>query len=267
MRVTKNVRFSSLAALIGFLTMILVNFLANALPINNLDTGAVSDSYPNLFAPAALTFAIWGVIYLLLTGYTIYQFKASRDYQMAGLITKINNFYIVSSIANSAWIFAWHYQIIWLSVVLMLVLLTSLVKIALILKNEQFESKNNVLVRIPFFVYFGWITVATIANITVFLVSLGYQGYPLSEEMMTAVILIVGAIIGFIATVSYKSLFYNLVLIWAYLGIGLKHLTNSGFAGQYLVVLGALGFSLIVILGALAILLRDRIASKKSRYS
>ncbi|MDD3809767.1 MAG: hypothetical protein PHS94_05800 [Erysipelotrichaceae bacterium] len=266
MKVSKNIRFSSLGALVCFLTMVLVNFLANALPLNGLTTGAVSDSYGNLFAPTGLTFAIWGVIYLLLAGYTIYQLKAGRDYLLGNLITNLNNYYIVSSIANTIWIFAWHYKIIWLTLLLMAVLLISLIRIALLLKDEHFDMKNNILIRIPFFVYFGWITVATIANVTVFLVSLGYQGYPLAPDMMTSIILVVGAVIGFIATLAYRSVFYNLVLVWAYIGILIRHLGSSGFAGQYPIVLGSLALSFVIILVALALAFRDMASRKSSRY-
>ena len=242
MKTSKYGQSISVAALIAFLSMIMVNILANVLPINNVTTGAVSDSYGNLFAPAPVTFAIWGVIYLLLGGYTIYQLRAIRDYHLANLIANIDNFYIVSSIANTLWILAWHYKIIWMTMILMVVLLLSLIRIALLLKNEKFDLKNNLLIRIPFFVYFGWITVATIANATALLVALGYKGFPLSEGLMTAVILLVGAVIGALATVSYRSVFYNLVLVWAYGGILLKHLAGTGFAGQYPVVLEAWQF-------------------------
>lgn len=267
MKVSKNVRFSSLGALVCFLAMVVVNFLANALPLNGVTTGAVSDSYGNLFAPTGLTFAIWGAIYLLLAGYTIYQLKASRDYHLSNLVTNLNNYYIVSSIANTIWIFAWHYKIIWLTLVLMAVLLISLIRIALLLKDERFDMKNNILIRIPFFVYFGWITVATIANVTVFLVSLGYQGYPLAPDLMTSAILVVGAVIGFIATLTYRSVSYNLVLVWAYIGIVIRHLGSSGFAGQYPIVLGSLALSLVIILVGLVLSVRDMASRKASRYS
>ncbi len=267
MRVSKNARFTSLVALVGFIAMVVVNFLANALPLNNVTTGAVSDSYGNLFAPTGLTFAIWGVIYLLLGGYTLYQLKASQDYDLSDKVTKINKYYIVSSIANTLWIFAWHYRIIFATLILMAVILVSLIRIALILKDERFDARDNILVRIPFFVYFGWITVATIANVTVFLVSLGYQGYPLSQELMTAIILVVGAAIGLGATVKYRSFFYNAVLVWAYIGIGIKHLASSGFDGQYPIVLGSLVLSFVIILGGAVLLARDMSNRKNPWYS
>jgi len=152
---------------LAYVVMIAANALANILPINNRTTGAVSDSYPNLFAPAGLTFSIWGLIYLLLAGYVVYQFT-KRAANKESLLGKINPLFIATSLANFLWIFAWHYDYIGFSVILMLILLFLLIKIADILRREKFSAWEKLFIMAPFSVYFGWITVATIANITVF---------------------------------------------------------------------------------------------------
>ncbi|WP_225419997.1 tryptophan-rich sensory protein [Methanohalophilus profundi] len=107
---------------VTFSAMVIANALANALPINGLTTGQISDFYPNPFAPTGWTFAIWGLIYLLLAGYTLYQLGVFQDNENSvrnGLLSKIGILFSISSIANAAWIFAWHYQIIPLSLLLM----------------------------------------------------------------------------------------------------------------------------------------------------
>lgn len=213
--------------------MIVVNFLATSLPINNRGTGEISDAYSNLFAPAGITFSIWGLIYLLLAIYVIYQFKSKND----SLLKKINILFIITSIANILWIFAWHYDYIGLSLALMLVLLIGLIKIADTLRSNELTAEEKKFISIPFSVYFGWITVATIANVTVFLVSINWGGFGIAEFIWTSIILLIGATIGILRMNKDKSVAYGLVLVWAYLGILLKHLSNDGFAGQYTVVI------------------------------
>ncbi len=217
---------------ISYVAMVGVNFLANGLPINNRSTGQISDDYPNLFAPAGPAFSIWGLIYLLLGGYVLYQF-VKKDPKTEELLQKINLLFIATSLANISWIFAWHYDFIGLSVLIMTVLLTLLIKIADILRAEQFTVIKKVFIWAPFSVYFGWITVATIANITVFLVSIGWKGFGIADFVWTSIIVLVGAFIGILRMSKDKNIAYGLVLIWAYAWILFKHMSASGFDGQY----------------------------------
>lgn len=207
--------------------MIVVNVLANSLPINGVDTGVISDSYPNLFAPAGITFAIWGLIYLLLALFTFYQLGIinKNDEISTELLNKVGILFSISSIANTIWIFTWHYQVIWLSIVFMLVILISLIKIVNAIKEEKLSSKEKFFVKLPFSIYFGWITVATIANTTTLLVSLNFKGFGISETIWTVLIIIIGAIIGIITLLRNRDYFYGLVIIWAYFGIIIKHTT------------------------------------------
>lgn len=240
----KNLLVKIFAA-VFYVAMIVVNFLANGLPINNRSTGEISDAYFNLFAPAGITFSIWGLIYLLLGGYVIYQFKKTTQ-EREGLLKKINFLFIATSLANILWIFSWHYDYIGLSVVLMLALLTLLIQIANLLRSEQFTSGEKLFIKTPFSVYFGWITVATIANITVFLVSVGWKGFGIADFIWTSVILFVGALIGIARLHKDKNIAYGLVLIWAYLGILFKHISASGFDGKYPSVIVTVSLCLIL---------------------
>lgn len=221
---------------VAYLTMVVVNALANTLPINNMTTGEISDKYSNLFAPAPITFSIWALIYLLLAIYVVYQlglFQKNKNPNREILFNKIGIYFILSSVANISWVFSWHYDLIWLSVVFMVFLLFCLIKIADILKKEKFSLKDKFLILAPFSLYFGWITVATVANITVFLVSVGWDGFGLPEYFWTILILLIGAAIGMIRTLKDKNAIYGLVFVWAYVGILIKHLSAEGFAGQY----------------------------------
>jgi hypothetical protein len=242
---------------VAYVAMVAVNFLANGLPINNRSTGDISDAYPNIFAPAGPAFSIWGLIYLLLGGYVLYQF-VKKDQKKEELLQKINPLFIATSLANISWIFAWHYDYIGLSVIIMATLLFLLIKIADILRVEQFTALEKISIRAPFSVYFGWITVAAIANITVFLVSIGWNRFGIADFAWTSIILLVGALIGILRMRRDKNIAYGLVLVWAYSWILFKHLSAGGFGGQYPSVIAA-----VVACLALFIFFIGRIFYKK----
>jgi hypothetical protein len=221
---------------VTFLGMVAVNALANILPINGVNTGQVSDAYPNLFAPAGLTFAIWGLIYLLLAGYTVYQLGFFQGYAYAvkkDLLQMIGIIFSVSSLANAAWIYAWHYGFFPLSMLLMIVLLVCLIAINQIINKETLSMREKMFIRLPFSVYFGWITVAAIANATMLLVSLGWNGFGIPEPVWVIAMIIAGMLIGAVTTIRNRDAAYDLVLVWAYSGILFKHTSTAGFAGQY----------------------------------
>lgn len=221
-------------AIVSFVGMIAVNALANILPINGVTTGAVSDAYPNLFAPAGLTFSIWGLIYLLLAIYAIYQAGfCQKSKEKNSTCDKVAPYFVASSVANILWILSWHYDLMGISVLLIATILVCLIKIADILRSEKLSSKEEFLVRLPFSIYFGWITVATIANITTYLVSLSWNGFGLSNEVWTTIVLLVGTAIGVWRMLKDRDFAYGLVLVWAYAGIYIKHTSASGFAGEY----------------------------------
>jgi hypothetical protein len=219
-------------ALIAYVAMLAVNYFANSLPINNRSTGEISNAYPNLFSPAGLTFSIWGLIYILLGAYVVYQF-ANKDQKIEELLKKINPPFIATSLANICWIFAWHYDFIGLSVVIMTALMFALILIADILRTEKLRTGDKFYIRAPFSIYFGWITVAAIANFTVFLVSIEWNEFGIADYVWTSIILLIGPLIGVLRMYKDKNIAYGLVLAWAYLGILIKHISAGGFNRQY----------------------------------
>lgn len=238
--------------------MIVVNSLANILPINDIDTGQVSDSYPNLFAPAGSTFAIWGLIYLLLAGYTLYQlgiFQGNTTIDKTELLNKIGILFSVSSIANASWIFAWHYDIIPLSMLLMVVILICLILINQLTSREQFSKNEYFFIRLPFSVYFGWITVATIANAIVLLVSWGWKDFILSDAAWTVIVIAIGLFIGLATMLKNRDVAYGLAIVWAYSGILLKHTSPEGFGSQYPTIINTTIVCIVLLLLAEAYLL------------
>ncbi|NMC51311.1 tryptophan-rich sensory protein [Candidatus Kuenenbacteria bacterium] len=245
-----NTIFLRLGALVGYIIMVGVNYLAVSLPLAGRDTGAISDSYPNLFAPAGYAFSIWGLIYTLLGIYVIYQLTRKDDV----LVARVNQVFIINTLLNAAWLFAWHYDVIWLSVIIMLAMLATLIRLADILREGAKTAKERWLVRLPFSIYFGWITVATIANITILLVSLGWNGFGISESIWTAVVLVVGTIIGSWRMWRDRYIPYGLVLLWAYGAILSKHLSKDAFDGQYPLVIWTVGACLLVFVIVLVLI-------------
>ncbi|WP_039042464.1 hypothetical protein [Sporosarcina sp. ZBG7A] len=226
----------SLVVLVTYLLMIVMNYLANALPLNGMTTGEVSDSYSNLFAPAGYTFAIWGLIYVLLAFHVIYQlgfFRSGERSEVTQLMKKIAVYFSISSVANALWIVAWHYGKLGTSIVLMLIILVSLIIINGMTVKADLSFKEKFFIRLPFSVYFGWITVATIANITAYFVSIDWNGFGLSDQTWTVIILLVGTIIGIATLLKNWVASYGFVLVWAYVGIYNKHVSNEGWNEAY----------------------------------
>lgn len=251
-----NIKQVKILTLGLYLIMILVNAAANTLPINGITTGQVSDFYSNIFAPAGITFAIWGLIYLLLGIFTVFQlFTADEKSKM---LKPVNIMFMTSSVVNSIWIIAWHYQTIWLTVILMLTLLFSLIRIADLIKSLKLDKKDKLIIKIPFGIYFGWITIATIANMTVLFVSIGWKNLIVPDYVWMIIILMVGVVIFSLRMIKDENLAYGLVSIWAYIGILIKHTSISGFNYLYPRVIYAVVICIALLLLANAYLIKTK---------
>jgi hypothetical protein len=212
--------------LIGFSATVFINGLANALPINGKNTGAISDSLPNLFAPAGFIFSIWGLIYIMLLVFSIYQLITVfiKDEKQSEFHDKISFYFLIASAANCCWILAWHFELIVLSLVIMLILFTSLLIIYLRLGigDMGHSSQEKYFVHVPFSIYLGWITVAAIANFTAAFVSIGWKGFGLNPEIWTVAVIIVAVLISAGMLFRKKDIYFNIVIIWALIGIAFK---------------------------------------------
>ena len=245
---------------VTYIIMVGTNYLANALPLNGQQTGEISDKYENLFTPAGITFSIWSLIYLLLAIHILYQWGAFHrdDVQHGRLLQKVGILFSVSSLANTAWVFAWHYEQILLSTALIATILVLLAVIAVTLRDASLTLREQWLVRLPFSVYFGWITVATVANITVWLVSIGFDGFGIPVQWWAVIIIAVAAIIGTLVMLRNRDYAYGLVLLWAFTGILIKHTADDGWAERYPEVITTTIACLLLFLAAEAYLVWRR---------
>ncbi len=216
--------FRQVLIVVTFIFTITANGLANALPLNEQTTGAISDSFEVVFVPAGYVFSIWGVIYLLLAGFTVYQaLPGQRENE---LMRRIGFLAALSNLFNGAWIFFWHYNLYGWSMVIMLALLATLIAIYLRLGigTKKFKTKEKWLVSIPFSVYLGWITVATIANATALLKFSGWSGWGLNGQAWTILLVAAGVVISVLISLRHRDIGYALVLVWAFTGIAIKWL-------------------------------------------
>ncbi len=215
----------NLRQLAGLLTLaltLIVNSLANALPINGRTTGAISDSFPVLFVPAGYVFSIWGVIYLGLIAFGVYQaLPSKRDNPR---LVRAGWWFSAANILNASWIFLWHYGQYAGTLVVMLGLLTALIVLYVRLGIGRVPSRGieRLVVDLPFGIYLGWISVATVANASATLYSLGWNGGSVGPVGWTLVMLAVATLLGVAMTGLRREVAYPLVLVWAFVGIAAK---------------------------------------------
>jgi benzodiazapine receptor len=244
--------------LLATLAVIAFNGLAVNLPLNGIDTGEISDMFDVYFVPAGYVFSIWGLIYLALLAFSIYQLlPAQRENPQ---IQRIKVLYIISSIANIGWLFAWHYLVFAVSLVIMLVLLVTLILIYLNLGTGRSKVAwtETLFLRIPFSLYLGWISVATIANVTDVLYYYQWGGWGINPMVWAMIMLIVGGVLAAVMTFSRRDIVYNLVFIWAYIGIAVKQ------AGAYPVVITSLAVAAGILLLTIVSPFLRRLAPSKA---
>jgi len=196
-----------------FAGMLAVNYLANALPINNYTTGQLSDSYPNLFVPAGITFSIWGVIYLLLAGYCVVQFTGKNQTVTANISIP----FAITCVLNALWIVVWHYKQLPLSLIVIVGFLITLIYINILIRELPLG-----IIKASFGIYLGWLCIATIANVTALLVNYNWGGFGISQVTWTIIMISAGALIVAVTIYRLDNPFIGLSVIWAFIGIILK---------------------------------------------
>lgn len=212
--------------ILGYMAVVGINALAVLLPINNRTTEELSDMYPNLFVPAGLTFSIWGIIYILLLIFTLYQASdllgGKKD--KGAFVGKAGALYLLTSALNVAWILAWHYEQVLLSVVIMLAFLVTLIALYLRIGNKFSSFGERFMAQVPIGVYLGWIAVATVANVTALLVKLGWGGFGINGEIWAIVMIVIAALLAVLMRITKGEIAYGLVAVWALAGIAIKRL-------------------------------------------
>lgn len=202
---------------------LVVNMAAVLLPLNNKTTAEISDSFDVYFVPANYVFSVWSIIYLGLIAFAIYQATLKdSDYF---LVKKMTPAVILASIFNSLWLFMWHYEIFAWTVVLMIMLLISLLAIYYIFKQAKPSEKPRyfeLFIRLPFSIYLGWITVATVANVTDIFYLMGWNILSLPGQVWSAIMIAVASLLGVSMIFRENDFAYASVIVWAITGIAVK---------------------------------------------
>lgn len=219
----KKVSLRQVSVLIAVIATLVVNTLAATLPLNGLSTGEISDRFQVYFVPAGYVFSIWGVIYLGLIAYSLYQIRPSQKENEP--LQAIGWLFVASSLANIVWLFLWHYEQFTWTIFAMLALLMLLILIYERLWQARIQGVgiSYPFVQLPFSIYLGWITVATVANATSLLDFIGWSGWGLSDITWAMVMLGIASIIGIAVILRRRDPAYGLVLVWAFVGIARKH--------------------------------------------
>ena len=207
---------------LGLVIALTVNAMATLLPLNGLNTAQISDRFPVLIVPAGYVFSIWGIIYLGLIAFTIYQ--ALPGQRENPRLQKLGLWFFFSSLANALWLISFHYLQFGLAMVIMLVLLGTLIRIhtKLGIGKEIVKPVERWLVNLPFSIYLGWITVAAIANAAQLLYSVHWDGFGIAAEVWTLIMLAAAVIISALMSFTRRDVGYSLVLVWAFAGIAIK---------------------------------------------
>ena len=210
--------------LLAALLALIVNILSNALPLNGLNTGEISDRFQVYFVPAGYVFSIWGLIYIGWIAFIIFQLRRSQ--KESPRLRRLGYWFALSCVFNAAWLFCWHYELFGLSVLVMLALLGTLIISYLRLNagRTKVAALERWSVDVPFGLYLGWVSVATIANITSFLYFIQWDGFGIDPQVWAVIMLAVATVLGLLMAVTRHDVAYLLVFTWAFAGIAVRHI-------------------------------------------
>ncbi len=238
-----------LANALSVVIALTVNVLASALPLNGQNTGEISDRFLIYFVPAGYVFAIWSLIFIGWIAFAIYQFlpaqKESPRFRNLGYI------FAISGLFNAIWLVCWHYNFFGLSVLVMLTLLALLIASYLKLKVgvTPVTAVEKWSVDIPFSVYLGWISVATVANISSWLYFVNWNGFGIAPQAWAVIMIVIATVLGVLMTVTRRDSGYVFVLVWSFAGIALKQadvpLVANAAWGAVLFTLGLALYSIV----------------------
>lgn len=240
----------------AFAAVIVVNSIAGGTKLlGGVNTADVSAVYQTLITPAGFTFTIWGVIYVLLAVFIVFQLlSAHRRDAFNG---QVGYLFILTSGFNIAWLFLWQYEFIEASVLLIFALLVSLIAIYLRLNvgRSGASRAEKLCVHLPFSVYLGWITIASIADVSAALVSVGWNGLGIAPTTWAQLVTVVAVAITLLVLGTRRDPAYGLVIIWALAGIAAN---QPNYPGNLLVTEASVAVVAVATLLVLFVVARPR---------
>ncbi len=235
-----------ISVVLTIVATIVVNVLADALPINGLGTGQISDLFKVYFVPAGYVFSIWGLIYLGLIAFAVFQALPSQRENPR--LRRTGWWICLGGLANIAWIFLWHYKMFALTVIAMLILLGTLIVTYLHLGIGQTKVSpaERYTTQLTFSIYLGWITVATVANITSLMDYLNWNGFGIAPEIWMGIVLAAVLVIAVVMNFTRRDVAYTAVILWALAGIAVKFSGVPAVALPTWITFGLVALSLVL---------------------
>ncbi|EIT85735.1 hypothetical protein A374_07869 [Fictibacillus macauensis ZFHKF-1] len=228
--------------ILAFIVMVAVNSLSSTLPLNGKTDKELSDAYNLLITPAGYVFSIWGMIYIMLAIWCIYQ--VLPRHRSDDVFRSISFWFILNALLNAAWIFVWHYQWVDASILIMYGLLATLI----IIYNVTRKTTTSFWLVVPFSIYIGWVSVAAIVNTQTVFVYHGWDQLNVSGITVALITLLLATVLAFYVTSRTRDIFYSLVFIWAFIGIGVRQSEFHDITLAVIVVTIALFSSVIYAL-------------------
>ncbi len=247
-----------LFTVIAFVFMMLVDTLAFIKPLGIRSIAEISDSYPNLLTPPHFTFAIWGLIYLLLLSFVLYQLGIlgkNRDKIEKEILHQTRIVFTITSFMNAGWVMAWVFDYMALAVMLVFSILILLKILGKQLRKEYLADREVLFIRLPFSVYYGWITVEAILNLVILMVSIQWTIFGITGDQWMIIIMIILTSIAAFRTIRNRDIMYCLPFIWTYAGILVKHTSADGLNNSYPVVIISVVIGIVILISCIAYLL------------
>jgi hypothetical protein len=247
---------------LGLTVLLVLSYLVQQKRLSTLDVGEVSAKYETLFTPASLTFAIWGLIYVSLAAFCIYHivkaFSSDEADQVNVDTRAIGWLFLINSLATGAWLIAWIRELVGLSVILILIQLITLILISIRahIANPERPLASKLFTQFPLSIYFGWICIAAIANISAYLVSVDWGGLGISETYWVITMIGAATMLSLFIILVRRNFFFGMVTLWALYGIILKRQQTDQI--QFQMIINAAWAAVVIILIALLIRLLRR---------
>lgn len=240
-------------SLIIFILMIIINALGGLGKFNATSISDISKTYNNLITPASFTFWIWFVIYILLLVYILYSVDIiendNSNYENS-IFNKVKNFFIANMFFNILWVISWVYNDILLSMIFIIAIFFTLLKITEYINSRRLNNKQVLYITIPFNLYFGWISVALVSNLMTLITSYGIRAFSASGYIISILLLILGILIFYLIFKKNNNAFYFIGFLWGYIGIFANHIIKSGFSLQYpfMLVLSIISIFIVIFI-------------------
>ena len=262
-----NKKLLSILASVTYLLMVVTNIAANLIPLKGMTTRRISDKYSNLFAPAGYTFLIWFLIYFLLGMYILYQhqFNNRRPDNNDRVVRLVNLYFILANLVNVLWVVLWHYEMIGLSLVAIIVLWIILLIIRTIITNRTSMSKREKQsIELPFSVYFGWVTVAVMANFGTYFTYAGKIPFGFDDVKITVFLVIAASVLIGVNLVRFRDIAIGIIGLWALIGVIVRQIIVLDSFNTSVVISCGLGVGIVLVAAVYVLLgLRKRKRSRR----